>query len=186
MILARSSIGTPHTGSRNETNLSDSKTRQRWFLWKKWLKSLRQWNLSSGSASFNLRSDSNSRSPVLCMSSLLRMICDQEIENGCVSKSIHKYYSMLEWTNEWVGNATYWHGIFLVVNLQKIPITAIYAWRKSIESVMRPEIPWWQHPFHLWLRPERVQRCWNPQRLVILFLNDNFTIQVMTHSINKI
>jgi len=49
------------------TYLSDSNTKHRWFLWKKCLYNLKQWNLSSGSASFSLRRNSNSFRPVLCL-----------------------------------------------------------------------------------------------------------------------
>ena len=56
-----------HPHRQQETYLSDSNTRQRWFLWKKCLFSLKQWYLSSGSASFSLRRNSSSFKPVLCL-----------------------------------------------------------------------------------------------------------------------
>ena len=56
-----------HPHRQQETYLSDSNTRQRWFLWKKCLFSLKQWYLSSGSASLSLRRNSSSFKPVLCL-----------------------------------------------------------------------------------------------------------------------
>lgn len=49
------------------TYLRDSNTIHRWFLWKKWRCNRRQWNLSSGSASFSFRRNSSSFKPVLCL-----------------------------------------------------------------------------------------------------------------------
>ena len=49
------------------TNLSDSNTRQRWFLWKKCRNNCKQWYLSSGSEAFNFFRNSNSLRPVLCL-----------------------------------------------------------------------------------------------------------------------
>ena len=44
----------------SHTHLSDSNTKQRWFLWEKWVNSRTQWNLSSGSAALSLRNTSSS------------------------------------------------------------------------------------------------------------------------------
>ena len=49
------------------TNLSDSKTKHKWFLWKKCRNNCRQWYLSSGSAEFSFFRNSSSLRPVLCL-----------------------------------------------------------------------------------------------------------------------
>jgi len=63
--------------------LRGSKTIHKWFLWKKCLNSLRQWNLSSGSASLRRRNTSNSLKPVLCLH----------------TQNIHNYKTISAWKN---------------------------------------------------------------------------------------